>query len=146
MAIVDAMNSFGGTGVWDAEDGFDYDQLHANGNVTPLKTRSMVGIIPLFAVEVPEDRVLDKLPRFKRRMPWFLEHRSDLARHISYFMDDSGGEGKQLLAIPSRERLERVLRFVLDENEFLSPHGIRSLSSSIETIRSASTLVERCIR
>lgn len=88
----------------------------------------MVGIIPLFAVEVLEDRVLDKLPKFKRRMQWFLEHRADLARHIAYLEADSAGEGKRLLAIPSRERLERVLRFVLDENEFLAPHGVRSLS------------------
>jgi len=123
---------FGLTGP-EGNHGEDVKELYYYLDATPTSSYlralySMVGIIPLFAVEVLEDRVLDKLPRFKRRMQWFLEHRTDLARHISYFVEDSGGEGKRLLAIPSRERLERVLRFVLDENEFLSLHGVRSLS------------------
>ena len=90
----------------------------------------MVGLIPLFAVEVLErrrDRPAARLPA--SGCDWFLDNRHDLARHISYMEPrDGDGHGHRLLAIPSRERLERVLRYVLDENEFLSPYGIRSLS------------------
>jgi hypothetical protein len=89
-----------------------------------------VGIIPLFAAELLEEDVIAHLPGFTKRMRWFLENRADLGRHISY-MKTSGGDhesGHRLLAIPSRERLQRVLRYVLDESEFLSPYGIRSLS------------------
>jgi hypothetical protein len=94
-----------------------------------MRTRSMVGIIPLFAVEVLESSLLDRLPGFKKRMDWFLANRRDLARHISYLEPSAeSGHAHRLLAIPSRERLTRVLRYVLDENEFLSPHGIRALS------------------
>jgi hypothetical protein len=126
VAIVDAMNSLGGTGLWDEVDGFYYDQLHVGSEVTPLRTRSMVGIIPLFAVEILDDQVIDRLPGFKKRMEWFLENRKDLARHMTYM--STGNRGLRLLAVPSRERLTRVLRYVLDENEFLSPYGVRSLS------------------
>jgi hypothetical protein len=124
---VDAMNGFGGTGLWDELDGFYYDKLSVSGAARPLRTRSMVGIIPLFAVEVLDQELIDRLPGFKKRLLWFLENRKDLARHISYFDEDEHG-GRRLLAVPSKERLERVLRYVLDEDEFLSPYGIRSLS------------------
>jgi hypothetical protein len=91
----------------------------------------MVGIIPLFAAEVLESSVIDRLPGFKKRMQWFLDNRRDLARHLSY-MEKNAPDGTpcthRLLAIPSRERLVRVLRYVLDEKEFLSPYGIRSVS------------------
>ncbi len=126
VAIVDAMNTLGGNGLWDEVDGFYYDQLQVNGESTPLRTRSMVGVIPLFAAEILKDDVIDRLPGFKKRMQWFLTNRKDLARHISYMSGGKGGH--RLLAVPSKERLTRVLRYVLDENEFLSPHGIRSLS------------------
>jgi len=126
ISICDAMNSLGGAGLWDEEDGFYYDKLLANGQVIPLRIRSMVGIIPLFAVEVLEQDLLERLGGFKKRMDWFLENRQDLASHISYL--DRGGDNLRLLAIPSRGRLERVLHYILDENEFLSPYGIRSLS------------------
>ena len=132
VAITEAMNTLGGTGLWDEVDGFYYDQLNASGQKVPLRIRSMVGIIPLFACEVLEDDVIDRLPGFKKRMLWFLQNRRDLARHISYMEKRETDSGQvhthHLLAIPSRERLERVLRYVLDENEFLSPYGIRSLS------------------
>ncbi|HEV3259415.1 MAG TPA: glucosidase [Gemmataceae bacterium] len=131
VAIADAMNTLGGTGLWDDRDGFYYDQLQTGGTGTRLRIRSMVGIIPLFAAEVLEDEVIGQLPGFRKRLEWFLKHRADLARHLSYLEAAAeGGErhGHRLLAIPSRERLERVLRYVLDENEFLSPHGVRSLS------------------
>ncbi len=132
VAIADAMNTLGGHGLWDEEDGFYYDQLHLDHTELPLKVRSMVGLLPLIADAVLEERTIDRLPGFAKRMRWFLEHRADLARRISYF-EPSGGPGDDdhahyLLAIPSRPRLERVLRYLLDENEFLSPYGIRSIS------------------
>ena len=129
VAIADAMNTLGGTGLWDEQDGFYYDRLHANGHELPTRIRSMVGIIPLFAVEVLDDHVIERLPGFHKRLQWFLENRQDLARHIAYMQPEGACHaGRRLLAIPSRARLERVLRYVLDENEFLSPFGIRSLS------------------
>ncbi len=129
VAITDAMNQLGGTGLWDEEDGFYYDRLHLDGTSLLLKVRSIVGLIPLFAVEVIEEVGLRGLDGFKKRAAWFLKNRSDLANQISYM--ETGGEERHrhfLLAIPSRERLARVLSTLLDEKEFLSPHGIRSLS------------------
>jgi hypothetical protein len=133
VAIVDAMNTLGGTGLWDEQDGFYYDQLYLDGKSIPLRVRSMVGMIPLFAVEVLEGNVVDRLAGFRKRMDWFLKNRKDLARHISYMKpSDAGADDKNhvhyLLAIPSQQRLQRVLKYLLDENEFLSPYGIRSLS------------------
>jgi hypothetical protein len=128
VGIVDAMNHFGGSGLWDEQDGFYYDQLSLHGQSIPLRTRSMVGILPIIAVEVLEDSVLDKLPGFKKRMQWFLDNRKDLAKQIAYQELAAGTDGHRLLAVPSRERLERVLSYMLNEDEFLSPHGLRSLS------------------
>jgi hypothetical protein len=129
VAITDAMNSLGGRGLWDEGDGFYYDQIHLEGKLKPLKVRSMVGLLPLIAVEVLEEDVLERLSGFAKRMHWFMENRSDLARYISYLEKSTGDEhNHRLLAIPSRERLERVLRYMLDEKEFLSPYGIRSVS------------------
>ena len=78
------MNTLGGTGLWDEEDGFYYDQLQVDGRTRPLRIRSMVGLIPLFAVEVLEDETIDRLPGFRKRMQWFLENRRDLAQQVSY--------------------------------------------------------------
>ncbi|WP_434384991.1 MGH1-like glycoside hydrolase domain-containing protein [Melittangium boletus] len=131
VAIVDAMNHLGGTGLWDEEDGFYYDELKQEGQPPRLlRVRSMVGLVPLFAAEVLEDRLLERLPGFAKRLRWFLENRADLAQNTSYMAvcQRTGLGGRRLLAIPSRERLERVLRRVLDPREFLSEHGIRSLS------------------
>jgi len=128
VAIADAMNTLGGTGLWDEQDGFYYDRLHVGGLQVPLRVRSLVGLAPLFAVEVIEDDQIEKLPGFKKRLDWFLANRKDLARHISYMQPEEDGHGHRLLAIPSRERLERVVRYLLDEGEFLAPGGIRSLS------------------
>jgi hypothetical protein len=128
VAIVDAMNTLGGSGLWDEQDGFYYDQLYLDGKTLPLRVRSMVGTIPLFAVEVLEADLIDRLKGFRKRMDWFLKNRSDLARHISYMKASDGGQTHYLLAVPSRHRLERVLRYFLDESEFLSPYGLRSVS------------------
>jgi len=129
VAIADAMNTLGGSGLWDEEDGFYYDQLLIDGHSIPLRVRSAVGLIPLLAVDTIDEEMIDALPGFTRRMEWFLRNRSDLGPQISY-METSGATGhtRRLLAIPSRERLLRVLRYMLDEDEFLSPYGIRSVS------------------
>lgn len=129
VAIATAMNTQDGSGLWDEEDGFFYDRLSVDGREFPLKVRSMVGIIPMFAVELLDDRVLERLPGFTKRMNWFLRHRRDLAGSIAFAQTAFDGRHvHRLLAIPSRERLVRMLRYVLDEKEFLSPHGVRSLS------------------
>ena len=131
VAITDAMNSLGGTGLWDDTDGFYYDQLHVNGDHVPLRVRSMVGLIPLFACEIIEHDVIEKLPGFTKRMNWFLRNRPELAKYTSYMMTAPGEDeahAHRLLAIPSRERLTSVLRYLLDETEFLSRHGVRSVS------------------
>ncbi|MBI4558968.1 MAG: glucosidase [Candidatus Hydrogenedentes bacterium] len=130
IQITDAMNTLGGTGLWDEEDGFYYDQIRIDGG-TPvrLKVRSLVGLLPLIAVTVLEQETIDLLPGFKKRFSWFLENRRDLAKHISWTEADCcPGHHRWLLAIPSKERLIRVLRYLLDESEFLSTYGIRSLS------------------
>ena len=127
VAIVDAINTLGGQGLWCDDDGFYYDQLHVNGSQVPLRVRSMVGLVPLLAVEVLENETLEQLPGFRKRMEWFLANRPDLARHISCLTEDAGHEHR-LLAVPSRERVVRVLGYLLDEREFLAPNGIRSVS------------------
>ncbi|MDB4917932.1 MAG: hypothetical protein JWM95_5576 [Gemmatimonadetes bacterium] len=132
VSITDAMNSLGGTGLWDEQDGFYYDQLHVDTARVPLRVRSLVGLVPLFACEIIDDEVIAALPGFRKRMEWFLRNRPDLSRHITFSSDYStkheGARTHRLLAIPSRERLTRVLRYVLDESEFLSPFGVRSVS------------------
>jgi hypothetical protein len=132
IAIADAMNTLGGAGLWNEEDGFYYDLLHLSGEEKAVRVRSMVGLFPLMACELLEDETIARLPGFGKRLRWFLAHRADLARHISYMEHAPGGgtHACRLLAIPSRERLERVLRVMLDEREFLSPYGIRSLSAA----------------
>ncbi|MBK8096974.1 MAG: glucosidase [Planctomycetes bacterium] len=137
VAITHAMNTLGGSGLWDERDGFYYDQIHVDGRTERLRIRSMVGLIPLFAVEVLEEDVLERLRGFSRRMQWFLEHQTELATHVSHKAAAHGApqltadavERHVLLAIPSRERLVRVLHYLLDEREFLSPFGVRSLSA-----------------
>ncbi len=128
IAIVDAMHRLGGTGLWDEEDGFYYDQIFLDNRVRRLRVRSMVGIIPLFAAEVLDGDVVDKLRGFKKRMDWFIKYRPDLGKYINLMCENRGH--KYLLSIPNKGRLERVLRYVIDESEFLSPHGVRSLSKS----------------
>jgi hypothetical protein len=128
VRIADAMNNLGGTGLWDATDGFYYDQLKLNGQMIPLRSRSLVGLLPLIAVEVLEEKKIQRLPGFAKRMKWFIEHRPDLARVITWCQSCPHHQHR-MLAIPSRERLESALRYMLDESEFLSPFGIRSVSA-----------------
>ena len=128
--IAHAMNDLGGEGIelWNEQDGFYYDVLHLpNGTHYPLKVRSMVGLVPLFAVETLEPEALDKLPGFKRRMEWFIDHDPDVPSHIDMSRASEHGV-RRLLSLVSRERLLRVLRYMLDESEFLSPCGVRALS------------------
>jgi Mannosylglycerate hydrolase MGH1-like glycoside hydrolase domain len=129
IAIADAMNNLGGTGLWSEEDGFYYDQLHVDSWHIPLRVRSMVGLMPLIAVEVLDEGKFAHLRGFQRRMGWFLHNRQDVAGIIACMQpQEEHGQVKRLLAIPTRERLVRVLRYMLDETEFLAPHGIRSVS------------------
>ncbi|MBI4624746.1 MAG: glucosidase, partial [Verrucomicrobia bacterium] len=129
VQIVDAMNSAGGTGLWDEQDGLYYDQIDYGTHSVPLRTRSLVGLLPLIAVEVLDRGVIDGLPGFKKRYEWFLHHRPELAQHLGNAGDECAlSHHKTLLAVPSRERLTRVLRVLLDEAEFLSPHGLRGVS------------------
>src|SRR5262249_11952260 len=130
VQIADAMNTFGGAGLWDEGDGFYYDQIKTDGRIIPLKSRSVVGLLPLIAVEILQEDKIKRLPGFYKRFQWFQRYRKDLGKHISHC--ERGGKEDDhlgyLLAIPSRERLARVLKYVLDENEFFSPFGIRSVS------------------
>jgi len=130
IAIADAINHLGGSGLWNEADGFYYDQIYTQGRAIPLKVRSMVGILPMLAVELLEESSIEKLKGFRKRMDWFIENRRDLKRTISYLESSTTASGERilLLAIPTRERLERMLRYLLSETEFLSPHGLRSLS------------------
>jgi hypothetical protein len=128
--IADAMNNIGteNLGLWDEEDGFFYDILHLpNGEHITLRVRSMVGLIPLFAVETVESNVIDQFPDFKRRMEWFINNRPDLTANIAT-MRTPGQQERKLVSVVRADRLRRVLRVLLDENEFLSPYGIRALS------------------
>ena len=130
IAITDSINTLGGAGLWDERDGFYYDQIRSgDAPPAPLRVRSLVGLVPLLAVEVLENDIIDRLPDFKRRMRWFLEHRADLPWFQTCSCAHAGeGAGHRLLAIPTRERLQRVAACLLDESEFLSPFGVRSVS------------------
>jgi len=118
----------GGESMWNEQDGFFYDVLHLpDGQRMPMKVRSMVGLIPLFAVQTLEPELLDRLPGFKRRLDWFVENRPDLMENAACMETPGKGE-RRLLSIVDGEQLRLVLRYMLDESEFLSPHGIRALS------------------
>jgi hypothetical protein len=127
VAITHAMNTLGGSGLWDERDGFYYDQIHDDGGSEKLRIRSLVGLIPLCAVEVLPLATIRRLPGFERRFRWFLQHEKELAGRVSFTGD--GDDASAMLAIPSKAQLERVLGYLLDEKEFLSPFGIRSLSA-----------------
>jgi hypothetical protein len=118
----------GGHSMWNDEDGFFYDILHLpDGQRTPMKVRSMVGLVPLFAVQTLEPELLDRLPGFKRRLEWFVQNRPDLTENAAC-METPGMRERRLLSIVDGHKLRSVLRYLLDESEFLSAYGIRALS------------------
>ncbi len=127
VGIAKAANELGGRGLWNDGDGFYYDQVRSpDGEIRALRIRSMVGLVPLFAAASLDDEHLQQLPVFADRLNWFFANRPKLARSISMHLDVD--RHHRLLAVPNRERLERVLRYMLDETELLSPYGVRSLS------------------
>ena len=127
--ICHAMNNLGGgVELWDKKDGFFYDVLSLpDGRKQPMKVRSLVGLIPLYAVETLDSEVIDRLPGFKRRMQWFIENRPELSDHVEA-LTTPDLRVLRLLALVGRDRLRQVLRYMLDESEFLSPYGVRALS------------------
>ena len=130
LAIADALNNLGGDGIalWDEEDEFFYDVLHMpEGQSIPLKLRSFVGLIPLFAVRTIEPDVLEKLPEFRHMLEWYLENRPDQARLVSRWQEEGAGE-RRLLALCRGHRMKCLLRRALDPAQFLSDYGVRSLS------------------
>ncbi|MGE5323600.1 MAG: MGH1-like glycoside hydrolase domain-containing protein [Actinomycetota bacterium] len=129
--IARAMNHIGddGLSLWNHEDGFFYDVLHLpDGRRLPLRVRSMVGLMPLYAVQTMEPELLDAMPSFKRRLEWFIDHRSDLTGNLAC-MRTTGNQERRLFSIADRDQLRRILEVMLDENEFLSSYGIRALSA-----------------
>jgi hypothetical protein len=128
--IAQAISNLGGEGIslWDEQDGFFYDVLHLpNGDHNFLKVRSLVGLIPLLAVETLEPEAIDRLPGFKRRMQWFLDNAPHVPGHIEMTAKSRHGV-RRLLSLVNRNQLTSVLRYMLNEEEFLSPYGIRALS------------------
>jgi hypothetical protein len=130
VSITNAINTLCGSGLWDEEDGFYYDRISlSDGGSVRLRIRSLVGLLPLVAVSVADSSSVGKLPNFQKRFLWFMRNHPELAAHISEMeVPDAPGQPKRMLAIPSRPRLIRLLHYMLDENEFLSPYGIRSVS------------------
>ena len=133
VTITRAINSTCGAdqgGLWDEKDGFYYDRISVReGEDVPLKIRSIVGLMPMMAVIVAPSSIAARLPQFMKRVNWFLRNRPDLAAHISEIYEPtSEGATTRMLAVPSRDQLARMLHYMLDESEFLSPYGIRSVS------------------
>ena len=134
LHIVEAMNNMGaeGIGLWSEEDQFYYDVLNLpDGRSVPLKVRSLVGLIPLFAVETLEPSLLDELPEFRDRLQWFLNYRPDLASLVSRWNEPGAGQ-RHLLSLLRGHRMKCLLRRMLDETEFLSDHGVRAISKHHE--------------
>lgn len=134
LYIANAINNLGEqeNGLWNEEDGFFYDALKfESGKSVSLKLRSIVGLIPLFAVEVFEHDFLEKLPDFKNRMDWMLKYKPKITDLVSHF-DEERNEGKHLLSILQKDKLEKILKRMLDPGEFLSDYGIRALSKVYE--------------
>jgi len=125
--IAESLNQFGEQGLWDETDGFYYDALHMpDGSKIPLKVRSLVGLTSLLAVSVVRSDVLTTMQGFMKRMVWFRNNRKDLGRYMA--MEELKEGQDILLSLVPKERVVRILQRMLDENEFLSPGGIRSIS------------------
>lgn len=132
VSIADAMNTIGGTGLWDEATGFYYDALHNDDQHSLLKVRSLVGIVPFFAIGNLPLSQMEPLQGFTKRTKWFLKNRPDLASQIC-FLEHTENEKETanpvlMLAIPNKERAQKVLQYLFDESEFLSDYGIRSVS------------------
>jgi hypothetical protein len=129
LNIAAAMTNVGesGIGMWDERDEFFYDVLHLPGQLLPLRLRSMVGLIPLFAVETLEPELLARVPDFAARLEWFLNYRPDLAALVSHW-EVPGKGSRRLLSLLRGHRMKCLLRRMLDETEFLSDYGVRALS------------------
>jgi hypothetical protein len=128
--IARAMNNLDESGIslWNEEDGLFYDVLHTpKGERIPMKVRSMVGLIPLYAVQTLEPELLYRMPAFKRRLDWFVANRPDLTENMAC-MRSEGQRERRLFSITNRNQLKRILKVMLDEEEFLSSYGIRALS------------------
>lgn len=135
LRVAHAMTDIGGNSasLWNEEDGFFYDLLRQkDGAATPLRVRSLVGLLPLMAVQTIGQETLRKFPDFYRRLLWFTTNRPHLAGNMACF-DLPGSEDRRLVALLTKERLIRILARMFDEQEFLSPHGIRSLSKYHDT-------------
>ena len=128
--IVEAMNEFGGTGLWDDEDGFYYDHLQLGEQSIPIKVRSIVGFIPMFATSYVTSEQRNMNPGYKNRLQWFIKNRPRLAATLLEINGPASHDpdGLHLLTVTPRKRLEKILGYMFDEDEFLSPHGIRSVS------------------
>ncbi|MBQ0151830.1 MAG: glucosidase [Chryseobacterium sp.] len=134
LYIAEAMENMGNdkAGLWNEEDGFFYDVLQlANGESVTLRLRSIVGLIPLFAVEIIDHHILEKMPNFKKRMEWVLKNKPELANLVSHWEEEGSGR-KHLMSILRKNRLKKVLSRMLDEKEFLSTYGIRAMSKVYE--------------
>ena len=134
LLIAHAMNDVPGghVSLWDEQDGFYYDVMRRpDGQSYPIRVRSMVGLTPLFAVSTLEPDTVERFPAFWKRARWFLQNRPELAEHCS-LMEVPGRRERRLLALMGPEKLPRLLARLLDEGEFLSPHGVRSLSKAHE--------------
>jgi hypothetical protein len=130
LGIAQAMSDMGDSGLslWDEADGFYYDALDLpDGREVPLKVHSIVGLIPLFAVEVLESDLVRRLPYFRHRLLWLLEHRPELANLVSRWTEP-GGRKQVLLSLLRGHRMKCLLTKMLDETRFLSDYGVRSLS------------------
>jgi hypothetical protein len=128
LYIAHAINHDGGTGLWDEEDGFYYDRLRIPGGDSKLlRVHSLVGLIPLFATDTLEFELIDKHPGFQKRMQWFIDNRPDLTEGLAPMLE-GGVQRRRLLSLVTRERIERILKRVLDTAEFMSPYGVRSVS------------------
>lgn len=134
LYIAEAMENLGAEkqGLWNEEDGFFYDVLRlSDGESISLRLRSIVGLIPLFAVEIIDHHILEKMPKFRERMDWILKNKKELANLVSHWEVEGQGQ-KHLMSILRKTRLKRVLNRMLDENEFLSKFGIRAMSKIYE--------------